>query len=161
MPLDPAVAALAGTAIGGASAWLVERARWKRQLDIRWDETRLARYVELFTLMDEHCDIFEYKRLDDTFCSSSDPDKVQRSGKDWKESCQRASRVKARLNEIEILSSSEVSEAAYRCWYALAHYIQDPRADDTSARHKSYEAAKDKLVEATRRELVRPTRTLP
>ncbi|MDQ6949999.1 MAG: hypothetical protein M3256_28090 [Actinomycetota bacterium] len=46
------VGTLSGTAMGSATAWLVERGKWKRQRVERWDEARRVLYAQHLSNVD-------------------------------------------------------------------------------------------------------------
>lgn len=157
MPLDPAIAALAGTALGavlgGTSAWLIEQTRWNRQLSTRWDEIKLGRYAELFVMMDEFSDLMMIAKLHDHYSEGDDIAKVEESTADWKRAAKQFSSIGARLNELEIIASPVVSRAAYGWWRAARAY-EDADRDDRPLYRKQLEFAKQVFVEAAKSELL-------
>lgn len=157
MPLDPAIAALAGTGLGavlgGASAWLVERARWHRQLSTRWDEIKLGRYAELFFMIDEFFHLSGIAKLHDGhYSQGEDIARLEELAEDWKRAAKQVSSIGARLNELEIIASPVVSRAANDWWRAARAYEDAGR--DNRLLYRKLEFAKQVFVEAAKKELL-------
>ncbi len=153
MPLDPAVAALTGAGIGavlaGASTWLIERARWHRQLSTRWDEKKLTIYAEFFVAMEDHrARVLEKDDTDITKAKETRDNRKET--RDYREV----------LREIQLLSSSDVYAAAARWIDAVNVLIFDlvfnPPAYFTN--EEAVDRARDEFAKAARRELLTPTR---
>ncbi len=118
MAVDPALAAIGGTAVGGFITWAIERARWKRQQSVRWDETRLSRYTDLFVSMDRY---LEYSLK--IKAGLTDEDTTESSRKHLE-------LVSTRLSEIEVISLPAVHAAAVTWLDEIYNHISSPFHDD-------------------------------
>ncbi len=105
MPLDPALAAIGGTAVGGFITWAVERSRWNRQQSVRWDETRRTVYAEtLVTLEGLEGHVYSAYR--------SRQVKAGSEAKDLKSCLDDLDKLRASSAEIDIVSSGKIAKLA-------------------------------------------------
>lgn len=162
MPLDPAVAALTGAGIGavlaGASTWLIERARWHRQLSTRWDEKKLTIYAEFFVAMDDHrARVLEE---DDRARALEKGDQDITNAKETRDHRKETRDYREVLREIQLLSSPDVYAAAAR-WIDAVNVLMFDLTLNPPAYFKNEEAvaqAREEFSKAARRELLGPTR---
>jgi hypothetical protein len=148
MPLDPAVAALGGAALGailsGAATWLAEHARWNRQLDVRWDETRLRLYVDFLEAMQAGKECLNSRAQGDW--SSSNEESAARQTTD------------RRLAEIRLISSDQVYHAALDYAMALRDLVfsklTEISSEEYAVRAQIWGQCHDDFFKAAREELL-------
>ncbi|HEV2126742.1 MAG TPA: hypothetical protein VGW38_28625, partial [Chloroflexota bacterium] len=122
MPLDPTISALAGTAVGAAATWLIERTRWKRQYSVRWDEVRFRTYSDTFASMRAFQEAMRRAARSD----QSDLPSEER----WKDAHQHLAEVLNRIAEMMVISSSDVYNAATGWVDAVSKLAHDGRQSD-------------------------------
>lgn len=153
VPLDPAVAALAGTGLGavlgGVAAWLIDRARWERQLDTRWDETRLAVYAQFLVAMQAYLPVQMAVRSG----NSRDQEALA-----WKESLEHLAVISSKLSEMRLISSPEVHQVALSWFEAINGVIAADGLDDFLEKRRLANQAHDDFVETAGRELLSPAK---
>lgn len=145
MALDPALAALSGAAVGALSTWLLERARWARQLHTRWDEARLSRYGQFLVSMNAY-HVGRLKMLGVPWVLE---------GKETEDRDRHLSNISNCLSEMKVLSSEEVHTAALE-WFQAVECLVALQEDDAAAHFASRAkvgACHDQFLSLAKKEL--------
>lgn len=147
MPLDPAVAALAGTALGAGigaySTWMIERARWQRQETTRWNEVRRSRYAGLLVAMNERVL---------AFCADEEEGSDERTEQ---RDSQTSTAVRKLMGEIELIATPAVYKAAHDWFQGVGYFLTGKSYDWFDEMRKNYDGH-ERFVAEVRKELNLP-----
>lgn len=152
------VGTLAGASVGGGITWVIERSKWSRQLNIRWDDTRRRLYGEF-------AGAIRGWELNVTSIIE-DPDMRRRRqvipGQLRDVISSYAATARRSLPEIEIVGGRDVAETALRLHNACADLAGlvmkrlGPDSEEAKLERQAYDTAYWAFIDAARKELGLP-----